>query len=167
MHCCYVLSDQIWVKSGREFYTLLKKTPCCNAGRWPDIIHPDRFFFSLLFQTHNPTLDWQGPVVCHLLAMFGSGACISCSRCLLLGPPSITHSDAPVIKTVHQSIAQISAQSYSHLYHTFCILHIFTTRVNQSWHFKLQNMSDVGPLFHVWVCPKLLYFMQKWFSVSG
>lgn len=87
--CC---TDLIWSNSGSEFSTLLKMTLCYNIDRWPDIIHP--FFFSCnFFHMPTPTLDWQGPVACHLLAMFGSRTCISCLRSLLLAPPFITHSD--------------------------------------------------------------------------
>lgn len=153
--CC---KDKIWRKSGSEFCTLLKMTPCCNADRWPDIMHPDRFFspaFSSKLYT-PPTLslhvilDWQGPVACHLLAMFGTRACISCLRSLLLVTPLMTHSDTHVTQTTYIFIVLISSTSHSQLSQ----LYILNSGENQSWHFKLQEKQRGCSSFHMGDPPK-------------
>lgn len=119
--CTMCSKDLIWRKSRSEFSTLLKMTPCWIADRWPHIIHPDHFL-CIFIQTHNPTLDWQGPVACHLLAVFVTRACISCLRAVLLGTPFITHSDTTVTQTAYHMTSYL---------HIFQIVYSLTSRVKQ------------------------------------
>lgn len=93
--------------------------------------------FFLFFQTHSPTLDWQGPVVCHLLSMFGTGACTSCFKALLLGTPLITHSDWPIMQTAYHS------HWFNILFTSPVCYTYFTSSASQSWHINLLRKTKL------------------------
>lgn len=121
--CAVCFTDQIWRESRSEFSTLLKMTPCCNADRWPDIIHPDFFSFPYFLPNARPTnpepLYYTEmtepcclPSVCHVWHR-------SMYFLLLLGTPSITHSDSQV--AAHISVALNISSSYEHLLYLYVL----------------------------------------------
>lgn len=101
---CYLLQSLDLRKEWEGvFHPLINDTLLyCRQMAW---YHPSwPFYPGILFQMHNPTLDWQGPVACHLLAMFVTRACTSRSRSLMLGTPLITHSDSAVKESLSHDL---------------------------------------------------------------
>lgn len=75
---------------------------------------------------------------------------------LLLGTPLITHSDTPVMKTAYHSISLISSTCYSHL-SQLCVV---TSRVYQSWHFKMQR-KEITAAKSFGTSPEIVLFQAE------
>lgn len=138
--CAICCKAQIWGKSGSEFSTLLKMTPCCIADRWPDIIHPDRFF--PVFSSKCTTLHWTDRALLLAICL----PCLSAEHVLPVWDLSCWGHHWLLTLTLLSKTAYYMT-SYSYIF--------------QSRHLKLGRKTTLLLGRFIWEFPKIVLFQAE------
>ena len=134
-------------------------TPCCKADRWPDIIHPDWVFFFLpVFSSKPTTLHWTDRAL--LLAI-----CLPC-----LAPEHVFPVRNLSCWGHHWLLTQTLLSAYQSIdVNRFKIMFasILSSKVNQSWCFRMQRNKTLLPDSVIWDFPPNCFISCSCSKVSG
>ena len=134
-------------------------TPCCKADRWPDIIHPDWVFFFLpVFSSKPTTLHWTDRAL--LLAI-----CLPC-----LAPEHVFPVRNLSCWGHHWLLTQTLLSAYQSIdVNRFKIMFasILSSKVNQSWCFRMQRNKTLLPDSVIWHFPPNCFISCSCSKVSG